>query len=484
MIFIKYLRLEKKHLRYLFSILLAGGLILTGGCAAEPTLRTAIRDHDEQLFRELTAETEDINSTVQGRTPLQWAAYYGRRDKFEQLLELGAEKNVKSSRGGTALHYATLGGRPRMVRYLLTEGGFDPNRSRNDGTTPLFLALENGRADLAELLLEFDAQLNITDNKNRTLAHAVSKSGLSGWLSKLQQSGVDLHQEDINGQTTLHVAVQNNNYTIVEDLVASYELNVNNQDARGRTPLYLAAENNRAAILDFLLKNNANPNIADDGGRTSLHGLAQSGQPEDIEKLLEEEARLNHRDESGHTPLFLALDGRRADDRNLPAAEYLLRVGGSLQEKESRFGRSDVQRMVDRYGESIAGEASRYNHPYVLNLILKRDTDIERNPLLWTAVYRGNLEAVYVLLNRGADPEAEVNDTTILDMAREEGHVDVIRTIRSFYYEFELEEDTTPDFVPPGQDPDFTPPGQDPDFTPPGQDPETAPPGQKEETEN
>lgn len=68
------------------------------------------------------------------------------------------------------------------------------------GQSPLFWAVESGRLDIVEILLEKGADAKQTDNLGRTLFHVTSSPQLVPILIKY---GVDYNQKDNSGNTTI-----------------------------------------------------------------------------------------------------------------------------------------------------------------------------------------------------------------------------------------------------------------------------------------
>jgi ankyrin repeat protein len=86
------------------------------------------------------------------------------------LLDYGVDVNAQSNSGYTPLHSRPFRyfNDPRFVRLLLDHGA-DPNiREREDGNTPLHLASQNGRTEIARLLVEHGASVEVQDNLGRT----------------------------------------------------------------------------------------------------------------------------------------------------------------------------------------------------------------------------------------------------------------------------------------------------------------------------
>lgn len=92
--------------------------------------------------------------------PLLAAAKANDAAKVQQLLAEGAAPNQTSGpAGGTALHYAAVGGRPAIISALLAICA-DPNaRARLDRSTPLMVAANENRAEAAKLLIAAGADL-------------------------------------------------------------------------------------------------------------------------------------------------------------------------------------------------------------------------------------------------------------------------------------------------------------------------------------
>ena len=78
-------------------------------------------------------------------------------------MEKGAEPNLKSNTGETALMFAAAEGYTDTVRLLL-EGGADVNAVDNEGNTALFKAVGKKHSEIAEVLLASGAAHGVTAN--------------------------------------------------------------------------------------------------------------------------------------------------------------------------------------------------------------------------------------------------------------------------------------------------------------------------------
>jgi hypothetical protein len=88
------------------------------------------------------------------------------RDILAQLPE-GAPSCVQNKDGWTALHYAASEGHLEVCQLLLNARG-DANVELPDFSTPLMLAVEEGRLPVAELLLKNGARWQSKDEAGFT----------------------------------------------------------------------------------------------------------------------------------------------------------------------------------------------------------------------------------------------------------------------------------------------------------------------------
>lgn len=157
------------------------------GPPADIWAAAVVGDHDV-IERELV-DGVDINGhqpgAETGPTALTLAALYDRTAMVALLLEKGADANARNKDGGAALHAAAFLGRPGPARLLL-ESGADPEvrDAKNqrpqdllaiDWSITEFIAtmlqlelsredVEAGRAEVAQLLVEHDATIDMTSS--------------------------------------------------------------------------------------------------------------------------------------------------------------------------------------------------------------------------------------------------------------------------------------------------------------------------------
>lgn len=120
----------------------------------------AIKNNDlEALQRLVTTHNIPLNSTSrQGIHLLGYAAFYNKPDIIKFLASVGAKVDFMQKNGDTALMRACYYRRFDAARALLEEGA-DPNK-RNNNIPPLLTAGLRGSSEMAELLIQFGADIS------------------------------------------------------------------------------------------------------------------------------------------------------------------------------------------------------------------------------------------------------------------------------------------------------------------------------------
>ena len=112
----------------------------------------AIRAYDAKGVRTALAAGASANASENGSTPLSYAAARGQRETVSFLLDGGASVSaVDNGFGRTPLHWAAYYGHTETASLLL-ERGADLDAQDKDGFTPLHVAVNENRYDMAAML--------------------------------------------------------------------------------------------------------------------------------------------------------------------------------------------------------------------------------------------------------------------------------------------------------------------------------------------
>ena len=302
-------------------------------------LHRAAATETEHQVRDLINRGADPNlRNWRGETPLHRAAIRNPDlDVHRALIDAGADVNARDDTGATALHRAA--GQPSPGRAdLLIEAGADVNARDKGGSTPLHEAAGKGLDAGAKTLLKHGADPNAPDNDGRTPLHLAYAAERQDMVNRLLEAGANLEARDQEGRVPIqHLPADDprgeheqeqraNDSNEIRDMdnlphrlrtgPEEYERiqnAVNPADPEGRTPLHRAAENESVLGVRKWLQAGADPNTADREGVTPLHLAVQSDSPETVHYLLEAKADPNAADKDGATPLHYAARNRSPD---------------------------------------------------------------------------------------------------------------------------------------------------------------------------
>ena len=113
-----------------------------------------------------------------GFTALHFAGYFGSTNTIAVLLAGGANIEAVTTNflQNMPLHAAAAGGRIEATRALL-QAGADPNARQHNGFTALMTASFQNSRDLAELLIAFNANVDLRNDEGKTAADVAAGLG-------------------------------------------------------------------------------------------------------------------------------------------------------------------------------------------------------------------------------------------------------------------------------------------------------------------
>jgi ankyrin repeat protein len=170
------------------------------------------------------------------------------------LISRGAAVNGRSSYGETAIKAAAYIGRFDAVQLLLNAGA-NPEQL---GWTPLMEAIVFGTVEQVQLLLEQDAGLDVRDCWNRTPWLLSLQVGELAKVQLLLAAGANKNEPGNCGETPLIYAIESNHLDVLQWLIAE-GCDVEATDDFGNTALIKAAEFGATECVEILLEAGANP---------------------------------------------------------------------------------------------------------------------------------------------------------------------------------------------------------------------------------
>ncbi|MEO1041431.1 MAG: ankyrin repeat domain-containing protein [Pseudomonadota bacterium] len=156
-------------------------------------------------------------------TAVQLAVYQQNFSAVGLLMNHGADLAALDRHGNSLLHAASVAGDIDLAQRLI-EAGADPNQltgpsqityvtEANFGVPPpeipplppLFLAAENGEAEVMRILLEAGADTAFIDDDGRNVLHAAARGGSAETLALALSLAPDANTTINNGETPLHI---------------------------------------------------------------------------------------------------------------------------------------------------------------------------------------------------------------------------------------------------------------------------------------
>lgn len=428
-----------KKLISILAVMIAA--LLFSACGQDPVaeLETQIAKEDNPNRRELFAEFAQIFRRERAKQPfdatrgLALAVVFDYPDYAEFFLERGADVNGTCMDGAPMLGFAAEQHFSEICRLLVKRGADVDSRSQ-DGKTPLMHALNN---------TDYDSTSSVRLLSGKSVDGKAERKKVAEFLF---EKGADVNARSKDGFSVLFYAVIQQDAEMARWLIgkgADVRVMTHVGDAKVSLVQYAALGGRESLpVLETLLSAGADPNAGADSGfensalRFALD-KANGGDFSCAEALIRHGADVN-------TPSLLNF---YVAQENVPVVKFLLKHGanpnaeGSAKYDENGGRRTalfdaagrknlelvklltdagaDVNKpavVADRGGDdrlAMPVMSACLDTPEIVRYLLERGADpnavvIRGQTLLSWAVHDENLETVKLLLDAGANPDAEV----------------------------------------------------------------------------
>ena len=452
-------------LAWLVVLLLVAWMRPTASMQSAPDNRViaAAKAGDRAAVRRLITAKANVNAAERdGSTALLWAVYNADLEMTRALVAAGAKVDAANRYGVTPLLQAARTGETALIEALLTAGA-SPTLAHPEGETPLMAAARSGKVESVRLLLARGADVNGTDEYQEQSAlmwaaseghlnvvQALLEAGANPDIKAKQTALTQRRHGDhpTGGLTPLMWAVRNGHDDVAEALVkAGADLKATNGD--NATATIIAIVNDRLDLAAKLLDWGADPN---DGalyfavdwhdGTTDMRmrdgGLLRWDHPNQmtamdlIKKLVDMGADVNKPfrgqlhsyslgtgDNHNGSPFY-----RAAVASDVEVLKYLASKGADLSwsPPPAPGGRGGAARPP-----FIAASTGGRGYAFGGGPGFGRQGD----PVWREAGSRKPIDAVKVLLEAGADPNAQLEDdgNTALHLAAQRNDLEMIRVL-------------------------------------------------------
>lgn len=234
------------------------------------------------------------------------------------LVSHGASLTAKDHNGCTPLDYALLGFTPGTATFLKSKGA-------PVGTNALVNAINQNNIAAVEKLLKEGANPNLFVGfapilSLLTCSTAAESVSLAEVLLK---GGANINARDIDNNTPLMNAVQENNTAMVS-LFFRYNAQLDLKENHGGTALMMSITPHDTTMLQLLIAAHTNVNLQDNNGCTALMQAVNSGNLPAVQALLAAGAKTTPQADKSHyftTALLLAVTSKTV---SLPIVHALL----------------------------------------------------------------------------------------------------------------------------------------------------------------
>lgn len=292
-------------------------------------LHKAVSENDVEEVRALAYADDRLNETdeARGSTPLGEAVEHGNREIVAVLLNAGAQVNVRSSWGKTALMFLSDTSTPELVRDLISAGA-KLNSRDDDGVSPLMNAAASGKPAVLTELIRAGSRIEATNSAGETALFAAARSNSAETIELLIDAGVDVNARNDEGQTALMTIVAAGSFEKVKTLIER-GADTGLMDYDGRTALMLAAFNEDPRVPELFL-NGSRIDARDNDGDTALLFAAERGSEKTVLLLVYAGAQIDAKDKEGRTALL-----RAAISGQVENVKVLLNAGADLSAKDN-----------------------------------------------------------------------------------------------------------------------------------------------------
>ncbi|XP_061701795.1 protein TANC2 isoform X2 [Syngnathoides biaculeatus] len=288
----------------------------------------------------------DIQSQ-DGLTALGFAASAGHLDVITLLSQHKAKVGHVDTSGRCVGVHAAQRGHLHVLRFLLKHADWSCTSccgqravSRSQALQQaLTAAASMGHAEIVSYLLDHPEEDNKEEERpevntpdslwGETALTAAAGGGRLAVCKLLLDQGAVLEQGSKRNVLPLFSAVRRGHWQVVE-LLLNHGAQVNTVDQQGRTALMTAASEGHMTTAKLLLDHGASLDQADREGLTALSWACLKGQLPLVQELVARGAATTHTDRSGRTPLDLA--AFRGDPE---VVKHLVDHGASVEHVDS-----------------------------------------------------------------------------------------------------------------------------------------------------
>ncbi|XP_071172226.1 uncharacterized protein [Mytilus edulis] len=266
-----------------------------------------VNDLDISYQRQL-AHTCDVENQD---TALLLSCFDGDIPMIQWCFKHNVDCNLYRNDETTPMEIAVQQGHTEIVRVLL-DRGVHYDKCNNDGFSPLMTACSNGYTDIVNVLLEKGADYNKCHNNGWSPVTMACGNGHSKIVKLFIDHGVDYNEFDINHSSPLMIACDNGHTEIVRMLLATgveyVKCNIYNW-----SPLMSACKLGYTEIVGMLLEQRIDYDKCNESDWSPIMFACENGHTEIVQMLLDKGADYDRCNNNESSPLMYACKNGHTD---------------------------------------------------------------------------------------------------------------------------------------------------------------------------
>ncbi|PAA83693.1 hypothetical protein BOX15_Mlig016864g1 [Macrostomum lignano] len=290
----------------------------------ETSSESSSSESDEDGDDQMEAEVKALFSSVK----------MGDFNFCSHILQTGVNVNSTGPKKATPLHLAAQEDKADIANLLLSRGA-DVNAVDRVGNTPLMIAVMRTHRLLIRILVERGTDLKKKNKQSLTAADiALMLEDLEILeLLEAKQKAVQ-YDSKVHDKTILRL-VSKGKTQMIDFWLKNFRKKENKCSADqqykdGRTIAFAAALSGSMEILELVDKYGANLDLPDNSNSSPLFCAAQNGFEKIVKLLLDKGCDVNRVNKNGRTPLFFAIQ-----TSNLCISNLLIEAGADVNKRDA-----------------------------------------------------------------------------------------------------------------------------------------------------
>jgi len=269
-------------------LLLKGADINSANTQLNTPLHLAIMNGNDEVSKLLIEKGPDLSKkNIVKKTPLHLTVRYNRINISELLIAKGSAIDSRDDRQRTPFSLAARETGNVDMAKLLIQNGADINIKDVDNNMPLNFAAWKGYTGIIDLLLDKGADFDTTQGRTSRMLRYAADCGSARLFEVVSDKGEDLFAKESGNDVTMRAAIAGGSIDIVKMLLAKNIQIKDDADIYGWTPMHFAANNGHLAMIKFLAEKGSDINKRTLSGKSPYNLAEDAGKKDALKVIIE-----------------------------------------------------------------------------------------------------------------------------------------------------------------------------------------------------